>query len=528
MKKLFYITFLVTLSLSNGLAQNNPTIDSLKQVLKTAKHDTTRINTYNKLSWEYKSSKPDTAMYFANSALNLAIKADYKNGMANSYNNIGLIHANKGDYDNAIAFYLKSLKIAEGTLSKAKDLSEKQSAQKGMAASYNNIGNIHLYKGDYDNAIAFYLKSLKKFEELRDKQGMSVSYNNIGIIYDNKGDYDKAIAFYFKSLDITEYILSEAKELSEKQNAQKGMSNSFANIGIIYEEKGDYDKAIAFYFKSLKIDEELGNKNGMSISYDNIGIIYYYKGDYDKAIAFYFKSLQLREELGDQNGMSTSYNNIGNLYLTQNKPIEAKKQQLQALNIALEIGHKESMYYAYSSLAQCDSALGNFRGAYEYYKLYSQVHDSVFTKESSDKIAEMGAKYEAEKRELTIQKLEKEKLLQNETLARKEAESKKQRILLFSFLAGFLIILVFSIFLYQLFVQKKMANVLLEQQKEAISTQKDEIETQRDLVTQQKEKIEEKQKEILDSIRYAKRIQDALLTSQKYIERNLKRLRKND
>ena len=39
--------------------------------------------------------------------------------------------------------------------------------------------------------------------------------------------------------------------------------------------------------------------------------------------------------------------------------------------------------------------------------------------------------------------------------------------------------------------------------------------------------IEEKQKEILDSIHYAKRIQTALLTSEKYIERNLNKLTKN-
>jgi hypothetical protein len=45
------------------------------------------------------------------------------------------------------------------------------------------------------------------------------------------------------------------------------------------------------------------------------------------------------------------------------------------------------------------------------------------------------------------------------------------------------------------------------------------------VIRKQKKIIEEKQKEILDSIRYARRIQDAMLTSQSYIERNIKRLR---
>jgi hypothetical protein len=36
--------------------------------------------------------------------------------------------------------------------------------------------------------------------------------------------------------------------------------------------------------------------------------------------------------------------------------------------------------------------------------------------------------------------------------------------------------------------------------------------------------VEEKQKEILDSIHYAKRIQKALIPSDKYIDKNLNRL----
>ena len=479
----FLILLIFIVSLSQAFAQNKT--DSLFRVFKTAKHDTTRINIYNALSSEYKSSNPDTAIYFAHSALKLGIKANYKKGISNTYNRIGIIHMYKGDYDQALEFYFKSLKIAEDILNEAKELSEKQDAQEGMSTSYNNIGIIHAQKGDYDQALDFFLKSLQLVEELGDKNGMANSYNNVGLIHKKEGDYDQAIDFYFKSLKISE-------ELGDKN----GMANSYNNIGSIYSDKGD-----------SQLDKEIQ------------------RDEYNQALDFYFKSLQLFEEIGDKNSMAASYNNIGSLYLMQGKPKEAKEQQLLALNIALEIGAKPQMYFAYNSLAQCDSALGNFRGAYEYHKLYSQIHDIVFSKESDEKIAEMGAKYEVEKRELTIQKLEKEKLLQDETLARKEAESKKQRILLFSFLAGFLLILVFSIFLYRLFVQKKMANSILQQQKEEISTQKDEIESQRDLVTQQKEKIEEKQKEILDSIRYAKRIQEALLTSQTYIERNINRLK---
>ena len=70
-------------------------------------------------------------------------------------------------------------------------------------------------------------------------------------------------------------------------------------------------------------------------------------------------------------------------------------------------------------------------------------------------------------------------------------------------MSGILILVIgFAVFAYRSFLQKQKANIE---------------------ITKQKEIIEEKQKEILDSIHYAKRIQTALLPSEKYIGRNLNR-----
>ena len=81
---------------------------------------------------------------------------------------------------------------------------------------------------------------------------------------------------------------------------------------------------------------------------------------------------------------------------------------------------------------------------------------------------------------------------------------KRQKIIMLSVIAVLILVLIFSIFIYRSFLQKKKAN------KE---------------ILYQKNIIEEKQKEILDSIYYARRIQRALITSEKYIARNLKEMR---
>ena len=68
------------------------------------------------------------------------------------------------------------------------------------------------------------------------------------------------------------------------------------------------------YEKSLKIEEELGNKQGISNSYNSLGDLYQDKGEWDKALKCFEKSLKVSEELGDKNVTSNSYNNLGDLY----------------------------------------------------------------------------------------------------------------------------------------------------------------------------------------------------------------------
>jgi hypothetical protein len=68
---------------------------------------------------------------------------------------------------------------------------------------------------------------------------------------------------------------------------------------------------------------------------------------------------------------------------------------------------------------------------------------------------------------------------------------------------------------------------ITRKQKNIIELQKNKVEEQKQKVEHQKHLVEEKQKEILDSIHYAKRIQQSLLPTEKYIERHLNRLISN-
>ena len=86
------------------------------------------------------------------------------------------------------------------------------------------------------------------------------------------------------------------------------------------------------------------------------------------------------------------------------------------------------------------------------------------------------------------------------------SEARKQKIVLWSVISGLMLVLGFAGFIFR---SLRITG------------------RQKQLIEQQKHLVEEKQKEILDSIRYAKRIQTALMPTEKYIDKTLKRLMKN-
>jgi hypothetical protein len=107
----------------------------------------------------------------------------------------------------------------------------------------------------------------------------------------------------------------------------------------------------------------------------------------------------------------------------------------------------------------------------------------------------------------------KETEVKNAEIARQTAELRAKRNQQFVLFGGLSLVIIFSGFMYNRFR-------ITQKQKGVIELQKKEVESQKALV-------EEKQKEILDSIHYARRIQRALITSEKYVARNLSRLMKN-
>ena len=283
--------------------------------------------------------------------------------------------------------YIKSLDYANQAL----ELTRKYKSKEDIAASLDKVGKIQFYLNDYDKSISYFFESLKIREESGNKKTVPESYNNIGIIYLYLADYNKALEYLQKA-----WILSDSVE--DKTFLKK----LFVNLGIVYTQLDDYNKSLEYYKKALNISKETSDNKIQSVCLNNIGIIYWYLEDYNKCLEYYLEALKINEEIRDKWSIANTSRNIGEVYIKLRDYNNSSLYLNKGLKIAKDINSKHLIKDFYITFSELCYAKGDYKKAYEYNKLFSEVKDSIFTEETGKNIAEMEVKFETEKKDKEI------------------------------------------------------------------------------------------------------------------------------
>lgn len=201
-------------------------------------------------------------------------------------------------------------------------------------------------------SIVWQTSSLKAAREINNKIFEGNLSQNLGVAYQDLGEYRKAIEYHEQALNI-------AREISHRQ----GEGQCLGNLGNAYHRLGEYRNAIEYYEQALAIAREIGNRFSESNNLSNMGSAYRYLGEYRKAIEYYEQSLVITGEIGDRQGEGNSLGNMGNAYHNLGEYRKAIEYDEQALNIAREIGDRfgegrslGNMGSAYDSLGEREKA----------------------------------------------------------------------------------------------------------------------------------------------------------------------------
>jgi len=212
---------LLYLSSSGLFAQNLSVIDSLKAKLALA-DERSQFDVLCAIGFEYRYSYPDSTIYYCSRAYELGEKIGLQKNLSKPLSFLGLAHTNRGNYKKSLEFHELAIQIAT---------EQNDSVQLGH--SYNNLGRMFFDGGDWVRAFSNFLNSKKIFESLNDKSGMAYVYRSLASLYKAQNDFEKAV-------EMSEKAYQLRSEIGDK----RGIISSLIEFGLLYESHGDKAQAL--------------------------------------------------------------------------------------------------------------------------------------------------------------------------------------------------------------------------------------------------------------------------------------------
>lgn len=426
-------------------------LDSILKIIYNSKNDSIKINGVLSLAEYYSNKEPDKSLHYAIIAKEISFLSKSKIQYARSLRETGWYFYKLGNYSEALKNYFDALKVYS-----PQDI-------KYTSATLSNIGDIYLEQKEFEKAKKYYNKALTIDEGSNNLNGIATLLGNIGIVLMEQGEYQKALDYYFKSLTLNKLLLNKA-------------------------------------VKNKNTDEILKNKTEVSIKSGNIGYLFLCKSDnaditkYEKSelikqsLECFSEGLKIDYELNRKYGIAAKTGNIGILYLKTKKYNKSEEYLQNAIFISDSIKAIDLSSEWHNYISQLYSQTNQTKKAFEHYKKYIELKEKINSSNSIRLSSQIELNFEFEKK-IALKKAEQEKIN-----ALNKVEKKKQKIIIFSTILGMLLLLIFTAFILRSLKITKKQKIIIEQQKQI---------------------VEDKQKEIIDSINYAKRLQNTVLPTKK-------------
>lgn len=386
-------------------------------------------------------------------------------------------------------------KIAIQYLNQAKVLIANTSNNKILSDIANQLGTNYYYLGDFNSSLKYFLELMNIAERQNNLLGIATAHNNIGSIYFELNDTTNALKHHLEALKIRQ------KHEKNDNNGKNQIAMSYGNVGKAYFAMNNYVKAMEYYQLALNLSKELGNKQREALMLNNIGSILAEQKKYDEAYPNFVNAYNIYLEADSPEKIALCLNNIAEIHYRKGEYEKSIDQYKNSLIYSKKVSALDDIKTSYEGLKNCYTELDDYKGAYVYLQKYFTLKDSIFGEESTMQMNELLAKFDSDKKEQEIKLLQKEK----------EMSSWLRN----SLVVGFALLVLLAFALYSRNKVKQKANIEL-------SIKNKNIEEQKQIVEEQKLILEVHQKEIVDSINYAKRIQQALLKQDDFLKQNLK------
>lgn len=429
-------------------AQND--IDSLRNQLSSDMSDSARIRTLILLTKNCQSAGLTTCLQFADEAIAIAEKSDLTWAKTEAYAARGYVHSLSGDYSAALHYDNMAL---QGSLT-SRDTSR-------IASAFNTVGCDYHNLGEYDEAYFYLTQSFNIARAAQDSLLMATSLHNVGRVFTELGQFGRAMDHLDLSLKI-----------SEKIGDEEATSNYYKEMGDLESRMGKYDQALRSLQQSMDLMRNTGsNQTRIHIAgvLSNMARVYIQKGNYEKAIAYYDSASALHAKTNNRFVIAQTELGRGKAFLKQHKYDQALKSTEKSLAIARDLNARVLEIKCYENLYATWELMGDYNKALQYFKQYKALEDSLFSQEMQLKLYRDQVQFETASKDSQI------------SAALDEAERQKDKLKREEFIRNILVV-VFALSVILLFTvyrsgrRRKQINMLLLKHQEETERRSEELE----------------------------------------------------
>lgn len=451
-------------------------VDSLRTELHKAKHDSVRMRLCIAIAALQSNNNLDSAFLYADKAETFARRINNPKGVADAQYHRTYAVFYGGDIDSALQMYLQLVKDYRAL------------GDSGcVAACYNKAGYLYRDKGDRVKALKQFHLALAANVDNKNKVEAAGSYLNIGIIHHDQQELDQALKYELQALALYEQTPDVAR-----------ISNALLRIGNVYSDMKKDTVALTYFQRALGLAQQIQNDRLVAISLGNMAGVYSNWNDKEHALSLYWQALTMRRKIGDQNGESLLLNSIGDQYLNAEKYDSAYYFYKLSYDLADSIDYPDMLMSNSLGFAKVYAAQNKHAEAYEWYNKYHEMYEAINKEENSKEISRLNTMLEAEERTRDIERMAQQKIIDDAALSQEKTKGWFLGIVL-------AIVAVLAIFIFISNRKTRRTNVILETQKTEIAGQK--------------KIVEEQHRDIVDSVNYALRIQQAVLPSRNDLKR---------
>jgi serine phosphatase RsbU (regulator of sigma subunit) len=335
--------------------------------------DINKINSSNESIWQTRFGNSADIINRASKVLAKAEKIEYHRGSAYSKLNLAAANFYQSKNGNSLEYLTEAFKWFENN-----------KLEKGYIRALLLKGNIFESFGDYEITLKLWFEAYQSSRAISDIESEGEACSQLGLIYSRLCNFQKALEYFNKGLKIREDL-----------NDENAVASSLNRIGMVLRQTKKYDESLRYYFRSLEIRRK--NKQRSAIPWTLLGIANTYEDmkKYQESLDYYEQGTTG----GDNRCILQCLMGAGRVNSKMGDSKKAEERLKESLRMAQELKSLLLVADAYSSLAAHYELFKKYEKAIKSYKLYLKAKDSFHSYEVQSKLSNIEVTHAIEKSE---------------------------------------------------------------------------------------------------------------------------------